>query len=274
VGYSPERVNPGDKENRVANIKKVTSGSTPETALAVDALYSSIIMAGTHLAPTIKVAEAAKVIENAQRDINIAFVNELAKIFNVLNIDTREVLEAAKTKWNFLPFEPGLVGGNCIGVDPYYLAQRAQQAGYHSEIILAGRRMNDGMGQYVATEVIKMMMKSGTPMKRAKILMLGIAFKENCSDIGNTRVVDIYNSLRQFDLQIDVFDPYVDRNQVKSELGIDMIDAEKFTKYDMIILAVAHDKFLHMDLGHMKSENGLVYDVKGVLEQELVDKRL
>jgi UDP-N-acetyl-D-galactosamine dehydrogenase len=223
VGYSPERINPGDKVHTLTTIKKVTSGSTPDIGKEVDALYKEIITAGTYLAPSIKVAEAAKVIENSQRDINIAFVNELSKIFNRMGIDTLEVLEAAGTKWNFLPFRPGLVGGHCIGVDPYYLAQKAQEVGYHPEIILAGRRLNDGMGAYVASEVVKLMLKAGKPVKGAKALMLGITFKENCPDIRNTRALDIYHELKTYGVEVDIYDPWADASEVKKEYGLDIL---------------------------------------------------
>lgn len=274
AGYSPERINPGDKEHTVAKILKVTSGSTPEIAEVVDQLYQTVIVAGTHKAPSIKVAEAAKVIENSQRDINIAFVNELAKIFNLMDIDTSEVLEAAGTKWNFLPFRPGLVGGHCIGVDPYYLAQKAQEVGYHPEIILAGRRLNDGMGQYVATEVVKMMLKADMPVKGANVLMLGITFKENCPDIRNTRAIDIYQELISYDINVDVFDPWADPEEVKEEFGIELTAKEKLGKYNTIILAVAHKEFLDEDINIWQKENGLIYDVKSILPKATVNKRL
>jgi len=264
VGYSPERINPGDKERTVTKIMKVTSGSTPEAAQVIDELYKSVITAGTHLAPTIKVAEAAKVIENSQRDINIAFVNELAKIFNKLDIDTHSVLEAAGTKWNFLPFKPGLVGGHCIGVDPYYLAQKAQEAGYHPEIILSGRRLNDDMGKYVAGEVVKLMMKRSLPVRGSNILMLGITFKENCPDIRNTRAIDVYEELRSYNLNVDVFDPWADSNEVNKEYGFELIQKPK-VKYHAIILTVAHQEFLRINLSEYLCNTGLVYDVKGVL---------
>jgi UDP-N-acetyl-D-glucosamine/UDP-N-acetyl-D-galactosamine dehydrogenase len=243
VGYSPERINPGDKERTVTKILKVTSGSTPEAAKVIDDLYKSVITAGTHLAPTIKVAEAAKVIENSQRDINIAFVNELAKIFNKLDIDTHSVLEAAGTKWNFLPFKPGLVGGHCIGVDPYYLAQKAQEAGYHPEIILSGRRLNDDMGKYVAGEVVKLMMKRSLPVLGSNILMLGITFKENCPDIRNTRAIDVYEELISYNINVDVYDPWADSKEVKEEFGFDLIE-NLDKKYHVVILTVAHKEFL------------------------------
>lgn len=275
AGYSPERINPGDKEHTVEKIKKVTSGSTPEIGEKVDAVYRSVITAGTHLAPTIKVAEAAKVIENSQRDINIAFVNELAKIFNLMKIDTHAVLEAAGTKWNFLPFKPGLVGGHCIGVDPFYLAQKAQEYGYHPEIILAGRRLNDSMGKYVATEVVKLMIKKGTPIKGAKVLMLGITFKENCPDIRNTKAIDIYHELREYDIEVDVFDPWADPTEVLHEYGIKTITKyPEGNGYAAIILAVAHDEFLNIYLQEHKDQGGIIFDVKGIFEKEIIDARL
>ena len=256
AGYSPERINPGDKEHTVEKIKKVTSGSTPEIGEKVDDVYRSVITAGTHLAPTIKVAEAAKVIENSQRDINIAFVNELAKIFNLMKIDTHAVLEAARTKWNFLPFNPGLVGGHCIGVDPFYLAQKAQEYGYHPEIILAGRRLNDSMGKYVASEVVKLMIKNGTPVKGTKVLMLGITFKENCPDIRNTKAIDIYHELCEYGISVDVYDPWAEPAEVMREYGIETITQYPEIKsyclaeggYGAVILAVAHQEFLQLDL--------------------------
>ena len=275
VGYSPERINPGDKVNTLTTIKKVTSGSTPEIGREVDALYKEIITAGTHLAPTIKVAEASKVIENSQRDINIAFVNELAKIFNAMNIDTLDVLEAAGTKWNFLPFRPGLVGGHCIGVDPFYLAQKAQEVGYHPEIILAGRRLNDSMGAYVANETVKIMVKSGKNVKDAKALMLGITFKENCPDIRNTRATDIYNELKEFAMDVDVYDPWASKAQVKSEYGIDLIDElEDLNQYSAIILAVAHDQFKHYDFRAAKESGAVIFDAKSILPRDIIDARL
>jgi len=274
IGYSPERINPGDKEHTVTKILKVTSGSTPEIAEEVDQLYKSVIVAGTHKAPSIKVAEAAKVIENSQRDINIAFVNELAKIFNLMGIDTQEVLEAAGTKWNFLPFRPGLVGGHCIGVDPYYLAQKAQEVGYHPEIILAGRRLNDGMGQYVATEVVKMMLKGDVAVKGANILMLGITFKENCPDIRNTRAIDIYHELLTYDVNIDVYDPWATPEEVKHEFGIELTSKEELVQYDTVILAVAHKEFLQEDIQQWKKPHSLVYDVKSILPKSVANKRL
>jgi len=265
VGYSPERINPGDKEHTVEKILKVTSGSTPEIGEKVDDLYASVILAGTHLAPTIKVAEAAKVIENSQRDINIAFVNELAKIFNLLEIDTQAVLEAAGTKWNFLPFKPGLVGGHCISVDPYYLAQKAQEVGYHPEIILAGRRMNDSMGQYVASEVVKLFIKNDIQVKDASVLVLGVTFKENCPDVRNTRVVDVIQNLKEFGSQVTVFDPWANPSEVKKEYCIDTIKDMPQKKFDGIVLTVAHSEFLNIDFTEYLNENGVIYDVKGVL---------
>ena len=275
AGYSPERINPGDKEHTVTKIKKVTAGSTPEIGKRVDDLYKSIIVAGTHLAPTIKVAEAAKVIENSQRDINIAFVNELSKIFNLLDIDTHAVLEAASTKWNFLPFKPGLVGGHCIGVDPYYLAQKAQEVGYHPEIILAGRRLNDSMGRHVTTQVIKHMMRKDLKVYDSKVLILGFTFKENCPDIRNTRVIDIYNELQSFDIKVDVYDPWADADEVKHEYGIDIFtgpNAPSLKDYPAIILAVAHNEFKSLVL--CKSDTQVVFDVKAMLPVECVDGRL
>lgn len=275
AGYSPERINPGDKERTVTKITKVTSGSTPEIAEKVDQLYKSIITAGTHKAANIKVAEAAKVIENAQRDINIAFVNELARIFNRLNIDTRDVLEAASTKWNFLNFHPGLVGGHCIGVDPYYLAQKAQQIGYHPEIILAGRRMNDGMGEFIAQEVIKQMTKKDIRVKDANILVLGITFKENCPDVRNTRVVDILCELKDYGANITLHDPWAISEQVKEEYGWDCVnDLGDQKDFDAVVLAVAHDEFKKLDLNKITKENRVVYDAKGILDRNLVDARL
>ena len=275
AGYSPERINPGDKEHTVAKILKVTAGSTPEIANYVDELYQSVITAGTHKAPSIKVAEAAKVIENSQRDINIAFVNELSKIFNLLGIDTNEVLEAAGTKWNFLKFKPGLVGGHCIGVDPFYLAQKAQEVGYHPEIILAGRRLNDSMGKHVATEVIKHMMRKDLKVIDAKVLILGFTFKENCPDVRNTRVIDIYHELRSFDISVDVYDPWANSEEVKHEYQIDIRygeDVPNLSDYSAIILAVAHDQFQSLSI--KKSQDQVVFDVKGFLDKANVDARL
>lgn len=265
VGYSPERINPGDKEHTVDKILKVTAGSTPEVGKKVDALYASIISAGTHLAPSIKVAEAAKVIENSQRDINIAFVNELAKIFNMMKIDTQDVLEAAGTKWNFLQFKPGLVGGHCIGVDPYYLAQKAQEIGYHPEIILAGRRMNDSMGQYVSSEVIKLMLQHDIKVKGSKILIMGITFKENCPDVRNTKVVDVVRHLKEYSPQITVYDPLASPEEVQREYGLSLLNELPQEKFDSIVMAVAHKEFMDMNLDDLKAPKAVVYDVKGVL---------
>ncbi|MDA8824346.1 nucleotide sugar dehydrogenase [Schleiferiaceae bacterium] len=273
VGYSPERINPGDKEHTVTKILKVTSGSTPEIAERVDQLYRSVITAGTFSASSIKVAEAAKVIENSQRDINIAFVNELSKIFNLIGIDTSEVLEAAGTKWNFLPFKPGLVGGHCIGVDPYYLAQKAQELGYHPEIILAGRRLNDGMGQYVAGRIVNLMVKKRITVPGSRILMLGITFKEDCPDIRNTKAIDIYRELISYDIQVDVADPWADADEVMDEYGINL-KADYGSDFDGVVLAVAHKEFTSMDIKALIHDNGLIYDVKSILGKEAVDGRL
>jgi UDP-N-acetyl-D-glucosamine/UDP-N-acetyl-D-galactosamine dehydrogenase len=274
-GYSPERINPGDKEHTVEKIKKVTSGSTTETGEIVDSVYRSVIVAGTHLAPSIKVAEAAKVIENSQRDINIAFVNELAKIFSLMKIDTHAVLKAAATKWNFLPFKPGLVGGHCIGVDPYYLAQKAQEFGYHPEIILAGRRMNDSMGKYVASEVIKLMIKKEVPVKKSKILMLGITFKENCPDIRNTKAIDIYHELIEYGIDVDIYDPWANPIEVKQVYQINTLTTypEK-NGYNAIMLVVAHREFLKINLQEHKKMGCIIYDVKNLLRDEDIDARL
>jgi UDP-N-acetyl-D-galactosamine dehydrogenase len=275
AGYSPERINPGDKEHTVEKIKKVTSGSTPDVGQLINDVYKSVITAGTHLAPSIKVAEAAKVIENSQRDINIAFVNELAKIFNLMGLDTHHVLEAAGTKWNFLPFNSGLVGGHCIGVDPYYLAQCAQRYGYHPEIILAGRRMNDGMGKYVANEVVKMMIKAEKPVKGAQILMLGITFKENCPDIRNTRAIDVARELTDYGVEVTIYDPWAKAEEVLHEYGVPIIsEFPEGNNYAVIILAVAHKEFLSIDLTRFKSFGTLIYDVKGILPENIVDSRL
>ncbi|MDG1900934.1 MAG: nucleotide sugar dehydrogenase [Bacteroidales bacterium] len=273
AGYSPERINPGDKFHTLTTIMKVTSGSTEEVGEEVNDLYSEIITAGTHLASSIKVAEASKVIENSQRDINIAFVNELSKIFNLIGIDTHEVLEAAGTKWNFLPFRPGLVGGHCIGIDPYYLAQKAQEVGYHPEIILAGRRMNDSMGIYVVSEVIKLMLKKGIPMKGANVLMLGITFKENCPDIRNSRAIDIYKELIDFGTKVEVYDPWADKQEVKDEYNIDIICAKPdLSLFDVIILTVGHNEFYELEVATNSTK--VVYDVKGVLNINNIDSRL
>jgi UDP-N-acetyl-D-glucosamine/UDP-N-acetyl-D-galactosamine dehydrogenase len=271
-GYSPERINPGDKEHTVTKILKVTSGSTPEIGKRVDALYASVITAGTHLAPSIKVAEAAKVIENSQRDINIAFVNELAIIFNRLGIDTEAVLQAAGTKWNFLPFRPGLVGGHCIGVDPYYLTHKAQAVGYNPEIILAGRRLNDNMGIYVANQVVKLMIKKGHRIEGSKVLVLGITFKENCPDIRNSRVIDVIRELQEFGTRVDVYDPWADKAEVKREYGMEMIDAFEYDSYEAIVLAVAHNEFRQLDL--KKTDTCVLFDIKSFVDSRAVDGRL
>jgi UDP-N-acetyl-D-galactosamine dehydrogenase len=276
AGYSPERINPGDKEHTVTKILKVTSGSTPEIAQKVNDLYLKVITAWTHLAPSIKVAEAAKVIENSQRDINIAFVNELSKIFRLLDIDTKAVLEAAGTKWNFLKFSPGLVGGHCIGVDPYYLAQKAIESGYDPEIILAGRKMNDSMGGYVATETVKMMINKGATIKGSKALVLGITFKENCPDIRNSRVIDIIEEFQSYHVDVDVYDPWASKDEVKHEYDIDLIsDFDKLgANYDAVILAVSHNEFLKLDITKLKSQTGVIFDVKSLLPRDAVDARL
>jgi UDP-N-acetyl-D-galactosamine dehydrogenase len=274
AGYSPERINPGDKEHTVEKILKVTSGSTPEIGKKVDALYGSIITAGTHLAPTIKVAEASKVIENSQRDINIAFVNELAKIFNLLDINTHDVLEAAGTKWNFLPFKPGLVGGHCIGVDPYYLAQKAQEKGYHPEIILAGRRLNDGMGDYVASQIVKCMIKKDIPVNDADILILGITFKENCPDVRNTKTVDLISALKDYGANITIHDPWADEQEVLHEYGLTSIKTVPNKKFDAVVLTVSHNKFKGFDYQSLINENAIVYDVKNFIDDTYVDGRL
>ncbi len=275
VGYSPERINPSDKEHTLSKILKITSGSNPEVADKIDELYKSIIVAGTHKAPSIKVAEAAKVIENSQRDINIAFINELAKIFNKIGIDTYDVLAAAGTKWNFIKFKPGLVGGHCIGVDPYYLAQKAQEIGYHPEIILAGRRLNDGMGSYIANEVVKLMVKSDIKIKGAEVLILGITFKENCTDVRNSRVIDIVKELHSFQIKIQITDPWADGEEVFRTYGV---VAEKNLpsnkRFDAVILAVAHDEFSEIDFGFLTKSQCIIYDVKGVLDKSIVQGRL
>lgn len=266
VGYSPERINPGDKEHTVEKILKITSGSTPQSANRINDIYASVITAGTYMAPSIKVAEAAKVIENSQRDINIAFVNELAKIFNLLDIDTQAVLDAAGTKWNFLPFRPGLVGGHCIGVDPYYLAQKAQESGYHPEIILAGRRLNDSMGEYVASQVVKSMIKKGISINGAEILMLGITFKENCPDVRNTKIVDVIQALEDYGVKVSTYDPWANPEEVMHEYGINCTKEIPNAKFDGIVLGVAHKEFLDMDLEPLKLPMNIIYDVKGVLD--------
>jgi len=271
VGYSPERINPGDKTRTLTSILKITSGSTPEIAKKVDALYVSIIEAGTYLAPSIKVAEAAKVIENSQRDINIAFVNELAKIFNLLEIDTNEVLKAAGTKWNFLPFKPGLVGGHCIGVDPYYIAQKAQEVGYYPEIILAARRLNDTMGNYVASQVIKHMIQSDITVKNAEVLVLGVSFKENCPDIRNSKVVDLVFSLKEYKVNVTIYDPWVKPEEALDEYNLTTFNTLPTKKFDVIVLAVAHNRFLNLDFSLIKKSNAIVYDVKNVLPKSISD---
>ena len=282
TGYSPERINPGDKKNRLTTIRKITSGSTPEIAIVVDNLYKQIITAGTYSASSIKVAEAAKVIENSQRDINIAFVNELAKIFNLMQIDTEEVLLAAGTKWNFLPFRPGLVGGHCISVDPYYLAQKAQALGYHPEIILSGRRINDGMGHYVSSELVRIMINHDKQVKKARVLLLGLTFKENCPDIRNTRVIDIYKELMNYGIDIHVTDPHADKDQVKHEFNIDLFDwgsvctTQKLIneQFDAIMLTVSHDEFAEIDTNQLKESGCLIYDVKSFFPKDSVHARL
>jgi len=273
-GYSPERINPGDKVNTLTTIKKVTSGSTPEIATVVDNLYKSIITAGTHKAPTMKVAEASKAIENAQRDVNISFVNELSLIFERMDIDTNDVLAAAGTKWNFLPFKPGLVGGHCIGVDPYYLAHKAESLGYHPNVILSGRRVNDSMGMHVANKVVKLLIGKGTPIKGSKTLILGITFKENCPDIRNTRVVDIYHELKQFGMEIDIYDPWANPAEVKEEYNIDILTKLKGENYSAVIVAVAHNEFLELDFKAWKDKGTVIFDTKAFVNRELVDGRL
>ncbi|MDR0431304.1 MAG: nucleotide sugar dehydrogenase [Tannerellaceae bacterium] len=274
AGYSPERINPGDKEHTVDKIKKVTSGSTPEIARLIDEVYASVISAGTHLAPSIKVAEAAKAIENAQRDINIAFVNELSMICDKLNLDTQDVLEAAGTKWNFLPFKPGLVGGHCIGVDPYYLAQCAKKHGYHPEIILAGRRLNDRMGEFVSNQVIKLMLKKSIPVIHSSILVLGFTFKENCPDIRNTKVIDIVNTLKEYHVEVSVYDPWANTQDAINEYGIRILTQLPDKKFDAAILAVAHEEFKNILFTDLMEEKHVIYDVKGVLKREIIDGRL
>ena len=274
-GYSPERINPGDKVNTLTKIKKVTSGSTPEIAQFVDDLYASIITAGTHKAPSIKVAEASKAIENAQRDVNISFVNELALIFDRMGIDTNDVIEAAGTKWNFLKYKPGLVGGHCIGVDPYYLAHKAQALGYHPQVILSGRRVNDNMGNFVADKVVKLMIQKDLKIKGAKALIMGITFKEDCPDVRNTRIVDIYHELKQFGLEVDVYDPLADPLEVEREYGIKILSTRKQNLvYDAVIVAVAHNEFLGFNFNEIVSEQGVIFDTKACLDRNLVDARL
>jgi len=271
-GYSPERINPGDKTNTLKTIKKVTSGSTPEIGQRVDALYRSIIEAGTHLAPNMKVAEASKAIENAQRDINISFVNELALIFDRIGIDTNDVLEAAGTKWNFLKYKPGLVGGHCIGVDPYYLKQKAESLGYFPDVISSGRKVNDAMGEFIGSKLVKLLIKKGLRVSGSKCLILGITFKENCPDIRNTRIIDIVKELEEYGVLVDVHDPWAEKEEVKEEIGIDIIDKAVLTNYDAIILAVAHNEFLELDW--KQAEGKIIFDVKGILPRDLVDSRL
>jgi len=275
AGYSPERINPGDKKHTITKILKVTSGSTPEAAKYIDGLYASIITAGTHLAPSIKVAEAAKVIENSQRDINIAFVNELSKIFRLLDIDTQDVLEAAATKWNFLRFTPGLVGGHCIGVDPYYLAQKAQEEGYNPEIILAGRRMNDGMGNYVAQQVVKLMIQKDAKVKGGNVLVLGITFKENCPDIRNSKVIDVISELEKYNLNIDVYDPWAATEEVKTEFNIELTSKTDLkSNYDAVVLTVSHSDFETFDMKKHTNDPVVIFDVKGFLDKNTIDGRL
>ena len=271
AGYSPERINPGDKLHTIEKILKVTSGSNPATGKKVDDLYKSVITAGTHLAPSIKVAEAAKVIENSQRDINIAFVNELAKIFNLMNIDTQDVLAAASTKWNFLPFKPGLVGGHCIGVDPYYLAQKAQEYGYHPEIILAGRRLNDSMGDYVASEVVKLMISKDIPIKNASILVLGITFKENCPDVRNTKAVDVISALKGYGVNMTIFDPWANKEEVKKEYQLESTQEKPSGSFDGVVLTVAHKEFLALDFDSITNKKHIIYDVKNILPASIKD---
>jgi len=274
-GYSPERINPGDKVNTLTKIKKVTSGSTPEIADVVDSLYSSIITAGTHKAPSLKVAEASKAIENAQRDVNISFVNELALIFERMGIDTTDVIEAAGTKWNFLKYKPGLVGGHCIGVDPYYLAHKAESLGYHPQVILSGRRVNDGMGMFVANKVVKLMIAKNHKINAAKALILGITFKEDCPDIRNSKVIDIYTELKQFGLQVDVFDPHAEPEEVHEEYGVSLIKAPNSQNYDAVVLAVAHQEFLALDISSLcKGKDSVIFDTKSFLDRAMVDARL
>ncbi len=273
-GYSPERINPGDKVNTLTKIKKVTSGSTPEIANFVDDLYSSIIAAGTHKAPSLKVAEASKAIENAQRDVNISFVNELALIFDRMGVDTNDVLEAAGTKWNFLKYRPGLVGGHCIGVDPYYLAHKAESLGYYPQVILSGRRVNDNMGMFVANKLVKLLISKNQVISNSKVLILGITFKEDCPDIRNSKVIDIVRELKQFNMNVDVFDPHADKHEVDEEYGIDLIESIS-VKYDAIILAVSHKEFLEIDMRAIcTSSNSIIYDIKSFLDRSIVDARL
>lgn len=274
AGYSPERINPGDKQHTVEKIKKVTSGSTPEVADLVDSVYNSVLVNGTHKAPSIRVAEASKIIENSQRDVNIAFMNELAKIFNAMGIDTHDVIEAASSKWNFIKLSPGLVGGHCISVDPYYLIQKAQVYGVLPRVMTNARRLNDGMGDYVANQVIKLMNKKGVLVKDAKVLILGITFKENCPDIRNTKVVDIYHTLSEYTSNITIYDPWADKERVKHEYDIEVTNVAPKSKFDAVILAVAHQEFINLDIRDMVGTNGVIYDVKGVLPRDVIDGRL
>ena len=274
AGYSPERINPGDKEHTVEKIKKVTSGSTPEIADFVDGLYNSVLVNGTHKAPSIKVAEASKIIENSQRDVNIAFMNELAKIFNAMGIDTHDVIEAASSKWNFIKLSPGLVGGHCISVDPYYLIQKAQVYGVLPRVMYNARRLNDGMGAYVANQAIKLMNKKGLVVKDAKVLILGMTFKENCPDIRNTKVVDIYHTLKEYTRNITIYDPWASVNVVKHEYGVDIVNELNDSQFDLLILAVAHDEFRDLSIRSLVKTNGVVYDVKGILDRTIIDGRL
>mgnify|MGYP003386054183 CR=1 FL=1 len=273
-GYSPERVNPGDKKNRLPNIKKVTSGSTPEVATRVDVLYQTIIKAGTHKAPSIKVAEASKAIENAQRDVNISFMNELSLMFDRMDIDTNDVLAAAGTKWNFLPFKPGLVGGHCIGVDPYYLAHKAETLGYRSEVILSGRKVNDQMSSFVASKMVKLLSNKGVALNGSKVLLLGITFKENCPDIRNTKVVDVYKELEEYGLEVDIYDPWANKNEVLNEYGITLLSEVSLDKYQGIILTVAHNEFRELDFASLKKSNTVIFDTKAFIARDLVDARL
>ncbi len=273
-GYSPERINPGDKKNRLPNIKKVTSGSTPEIASRVDDLYKTIIAAGTYKASSIKVAEASKAIENAQRDVNISFMNELSLMFDRMDIDTNDVLEAAGTKWNFLPFKPGLVGGHCIGVDPYYLAHKAESLGYHPAVILSGRRVNDQMSSFVASKMVKLMIQKGHQIKDAKVLVLGITFKENCPDIRNTKVVDVYRELRDYNMQVDVYDPWADKDQVNAEYGIKLLPSFNPEDYQGVLITVSHTQFVDIDYAAFKTANAVLFDTKAIVDRTLVDARL
>ena len=274
VGYSPERINPGDKLHTVEKILKVTSGSTPNTAKKINNLYKSVIKAGTFLASSIKVAEAAKVIENSQRDINIAFINELCKIFNLMNINTNDVLKAASTKWNFLPFKPGLVGGHCIGVDPYYLSFKAQEYGYNPEVILSGRKVNDSMGKYIASDIVDLMKKNNIKITQSEIIILGVTFKENCPDIRNTKVIDLINSLEEFKSNITVYDPWASKNELKNEFNLNLSTVIPNKKFDCIVLAVAHDEFKKINYSDLKKEKSVIYDVKNLLNKSIVDKYL